>query len=279
METTTIDAHQHFWNYNPVRDSWITDSMRVIRTDFTPYDLYRVLRENGMSGCVAVQADQSEQETAFLVDIAERHDFVRGVVGWVDLLSPFLEQRLAFYHRTAPKLKGFRHIVQAEPDDEFLLREDVSRGIGKLQPFGYSFDLLVYPRQLPAAIRLTQRFPDQRFVLDHLAKPDIAHQALEPWATQIKLLARHPGVYCKLSGMVTEADWERWTPADMKPFLDVVFEAFGPGRLMFGSDWPVCLVASSYSGVKALVADYLEHCTPDEARAVMGENAITFYQL
>jgi L-fuconolactonase len=279
MEIITIDAHQHFWHFDPVRDSWITDDMRAIRADFTPYDIYRELRENDVAGCVAVQADQSEQETAFLVDIAERHEFVRGVVGWVDLTSPFLAQRLAFYHRTAPKVKGFRHIVQAEPDDEFLLREEVSRGIGQLRSFGYSFDLLVYPRQLPAAIRLTEKFPDQRFVLDHLAKPDIAHQTLEPWATQIKILARHPNVYCKLSGMVTEADWKNWTPATMQPYLDVAFEAFGPGRLMFGSDWPVCLLAANYSQVKALVANYLKQCSADEQAAVMGGNAITFYQL
>jgi L-fuconolactonase len=278
-EPLTIDAHQHFWNYDPVRDAWITEDMRTIRTNFTPYDLYRILRENDIDGCIAVQADQSENETAFLVDIAERNDFVKGVVGWVDLTSGYLEKRLEFYHRTTKKLKGFRHIVQTEPDNEFLLREDFCRGISLLNAYKYTYDILIFPKQLPAAIRFVEMFPDQRFVVDHIAKPDIKGKKIEPWASQMKEISKNPNVYCKVSGMVTEADWRRWKPDDLKPYLDIVFDAFGTRRLMFGSDWPVCLVAAEYSRVKEVIAGYLQQFSPEEQKAVMGGNAALFYYL
>lgn len=274
-----IDSHQHFWNYDQVRDAWITEDMRVIRTNFTPYDLYRELKDNQVDGCVAVQADQSETETAFLTDIAERNDFVKGVVGWVDLRGKFLEQRLEFYRGTTTKVKGFRHIVQGEPDDQFLLQQDFCDGIGLLKNYGFTYDILIYPKQLPAAIEFVAKFPEQKFVLDHIAKPDIKGKKTEPWAAQIKEIARYENVFCKVSGMVTEADWKYWRPEDLKPFLDIVFEAFGPGRLMFGSDWPVCLVAATYFKVKGVITDYLEQFTREEQDAVMGQNAIAFYNL
>lgn len=274
-----IDAHQHFWNYNPVRDAWITEDMRVIRTDFSPYDLFRELSENDIDGSVVVQADPSESETAFLVDIADRHDFVKGVVGWIDFTSEFVEKRLHFYKQTAPKVKGFRHIVQAEPDDRFLLRSDFCRGIGLLQQYDYTYDILIYPKQLPAAIEFVERFPEQKFVIDHIAKPNIRGGTLKPWAEQIKTIASFPNVWCKVSGMVTEANWEKWTEEDIKPYLDVVFEAFGSQKLMFGSDWPVCLVAGTYARVKQVITNYLGQM-PDELKAaVMGNNAIEFYKL
>ena len=274
-----IDSHQHFWKYDPVRYAWITEDMRAIRTDFTPYDLLQELRENGVSGSVVVQADPSENETAYLVSVAERHDFVLGAVGWVDFCRPGVEERLSFYHRTAPKLKGFRHIVQAEPDDAFLLRDDFCRGIAALKPFDYTYDILIYPRQLPAAIRFVERFPDQPFVVDHLAKPDIKGGTVEPWAAHIREMARFPQVYCKVSGMVTEADWRHWNAESLRPYLDVVFEAFGPERLMFGSDWPVCLVAAQYQQVLKVLRDYLQAYSPAQQQAVMGGNAASFYHL
>jgi L-fuconolactonase len=274
-----IDAHQHFWNFDPVRDAWITEEMRVIRTNFTPYDLLRELRENGMDGSIAVQADASENETSFLADIADRHDFVKGVVGWVDFKSRYLDSRLEFYHRTAPCVKGFRHIVQAEPDDMFLMGEEFCRGISRLRNYGYTYDILIYPRQLPAAIRFVEKFPDQKFVIDHLAKPDIRNGKMEPWAALIREIATCPNVYCKVSGMVTEADWKKWRPEDFRPYLDVVFEAFGTARLMFGSDWPVCLVAGGYARVKDIITGYMKSFPEQEQQAVMGNNAVLFYNL
>lgn len=274
-----IDAHQHFWNFDPVRDAWITEEMRAIRTDFTPYDLFRELKDNDMDGSVAVQAAASESETAFLVDIADRHDFIKGVVGWIDLCGDYAEERMRFYKKTAPKVKGFRHLVQSEPDDGFLLKADFCRGIALLREYGYTYDLLIYPKQLPAAIQFVERFPDQRFVIDHIAKPDIKSGTLEPWAGQMKTIASFPHVWCKVSGMVTEANWKNWTEADLTPYLDVVFEAFGAERLMFGSDWPVCLVAGSYGRVKQVITRYMQDMSVADQAAVLGNNAIAFYHL
>lgn len=275
----TIDSHQHFWNFDPVRDAWITEDMRAVRRNFIPYDLYRELKDNDVDGCVAVQADQSETETAFLTDIAERNDFVKGVVGWVDLRGKFLERRLDFYRSTTTKVKGFRHIVQAEPDDRFLLQEDFCNGIALLKNYEFTYDILIYPKQLPAAIEFVAKFPEHKFVIDHIAKPDIKGKQTEPWAAHIKEIARYENVYCKVSGMVTEADWKNWQPNDLKPYLDVVFEAFGTDRIMFGSDWPVCLVASTYTRVKNVVSDYIKQFSEEEQKAVMGENAVAFYGL
>jgi L-fuconolactonase len=276
--TGPIDAHHHLWNYDAVRDAWITEEMGVIRRDFTAEELFGVLTENGVSGSVVVQADTSEEETAFLVDIAGRHDFIKGVVGWVDLSDERVEERLAFYRRTAPQVKGFRHIVQAEPD-RFLDGEAFRRGVSRLRGYGYTYDILVYPRQLEATLRFVDRFADQPFVLDHLAKPDIRGGKMAPWEGLIRELATRPNVYCKVSGMITEADWAGWTGRDLTPYLDVVFEAFGTGRLMFGSDWPVCLVAGDYRRVKGAVTGYLEAFPAAERQAVMSGNAARFYGL
>lgn len=270
-----LDAHQHFWRFNPVRDDWITSDMAAIRRDFLPADLAPVLEANGIDGCVAVQADQSEAETCFLLELADAHDFVRGVVGWVDLLAMDLDRTLE-RHAAHPRFRGVRHLAQAEPGD-FLARDDVGRGIGRLARLGLTYDILVYQRQLPAVVALVDRLPNQPFVLDHMAKPRIRDRALEPWATRLKELARRPNVWCKLSGMVTEADWAHWREADLRPYLDVALEAFGPGRLMFGSDWPVCLVAGSYARVVAAVDDYAARLSMHEREALFGGNAARFY--
>jgi len=240
-----IDAHQHFWHFNPVRDAWITDAMAVLKRDYLRTDLGPELARHRIDATIVVQADQSEAETGFLLDLAERHSFIAGVVGWVDLRSPNLRQRLEHFSKY-DHLVGFRHIVQAERDDHFLLQHDFLRGLRQLQPYGYTYDLLVYPRQLPAAVELAARLPEQAFVLDHAGKPEIRSGHRGGWKQHIRELAAHPNVYCKLSGLVTEADWNNWTPEQCKPYLDCVFEAFGPSRLMFGSDWPVCLLAASY---------------------------------
>lgn len=273
-----IDSHQHFWQFNPQRDTWITNEMSVLKKDFLPGDLLPELKANGVDGCVAVQADQSEAETLFLLRLAESHPEIQGVVGWVDLRAPNVAERL-FYFSQFSKLSGFRHVVQAEPDDRFMLREDFQRGIAALEDFGFSYDILIYPRQLPAAIELVARFPRQRFVLDHIAKPPIHTGELNSWSELIKELARHPNVHCKLSGMVTEADWRNWKPEHFRPYLDVVFEAFGPNRLMFGSDWPVCLLAGTYGEVKNLLFSYTGLLPREQQERIFGLNAIEFYRL
>ncbi len=271
-----IDAHQHFWHYQPARDTWITEDMAVIRRDFLPNDLVPELDRNHVNASIAVQASQSEDETQFLLDLARGNDRIGGVVGWVDLQSDRVQERLEFW-RGHDKLRGFRHVAQAEPDDRFLVRDTFVRGVRALAEYGFSYDILIFPRQLPAAIGLVERCPGQRFVLDHIAKPPIKAGEIGDWARDIRSLASAGDVYCKLSGMVTEHDWRSWQPRDFDRYLDVVFEAFGPERLMFGSDWPVCLVAASYAQVKQIVVDYTQRNTPEFLAAVMGENAARFY--
>lgn len=273
-----IDAHQHFWQYHPVKDAWITDDMKVIQQDFLPQHLQPVLEQNNVDGCVAVQADQSEEETDFLLNLAAGHDFIKGIVGWIDLRNEALEERLAHYSQFS-KLKGFRHIVQGEPDPAFIIREDFCRGIHLLSKYNFTYDILVYPVQLPAVAMFVQKFPDHRLVIDHLAKPYIKTGDVDNWAKHMRAIAQHPHVYCKLSGMITEADWNNWEPAHFAPFLEVCLEAFGPDRLLFGSDWPVCQVAGSYSQVKGIVTDFISHLSPTEQAKIMGGNAIAFYGL
>jgi L-fuconolactonase len=273
----TLDAHQHFWRYRPAEYPWIRPGSPIQR-DFLPEDLEPLLRQAGFDGCVAVQARQSLEESRWLLELADQWPFIRGVVGWVDLRAERVEDQLAEL-ASHPRCVGVRHVVQDEPDDQFVLRPDFLRGLGQLRRFGLTYDVLIFPRQLPAAIELARRLPEQPMVLDHLAKPRIRDGVLRPWREQIRELARQPNVFCKVSGLVTEADWTRWRAADCRPYLDVVFEAFGPERLMFGSDWPVCLLAASYEQVVGLVNDYLAGLAPDVRRAVLGANAIKFYQL
>jgi L-fuconolactonase len=252
--------------------------MAAIRRDFLPDDLKPELDGAGYNGCVAVQAQQTEAETEFLIGLAAQHDFIKGVVGWVDLRAENVAQRLAYFSQF-PKLVGVRHVVQDEPNDEFLLDPAFGRSIGLLSQFGLTYDILIYPRHLPVAAEFAARFPDQPFVLDHLAKPFIKDHELEPWAKHFRELAWRENVYCKLSGMVTEADWLVWDRDDFTPYLEVALEAFGPKRLMIGSDWPVCKVAGAYGEVMQLVEEYVARLSPSEQAGILGENAIRFYGL
>jgi L-fuconolactonase len=273
-----IDSHQHFWRYDSGRDGWITDEMSILKRDFMPEDLIPELRLNQMDGCIAVQADQAERETMFLLALAAEHQEIKGVVGWVDLSSPALAERLEYFSKFE-KLCGFRHIAQSEPDDRFLVREDFIRGIRQLRRLNYTFDILVYPRQLPAAIELVEKIPDQRFVLDHMAKPGIRAGEIEWWTRQMRVLAANPNVYCKASGLVTEADWHNWLDSEFTPYLDAVFDVFGPDRIMFGSDWPVCLLAGTYGKVKELLSKYVRQLPIDQQKKIFGLNAVSFYGL
>ncbi len=273
-----IDSHQHFWKYHPQRDTWITDQMSVLRRDFLPVDLLAELQSNHIDGTIAVQADQYEAETAFLLDLAEQYPFIKGVVGWIDLAAPNVSERLAHFSQF-PKLRGFRHIVQSEPDDRYLLREDFCRGIAALHDFHFTYDILVYPKQLPAAVEFASKFPDQIFVLDHLAKPFIKTRQFDSWTAHIRELAQNSNVSCKLSGLITEADWRGWRVNDFRYCLDVVSECFGPERLMFGSDWPVCLLAGTYRQARSLIESYMGQLPADAQASIWGMNAIRFYGL
>jgi L-fuconolactonase len=273
-----IDSHQHFWRYDAVRDAWINESMAVLKRDFLPEHLAVELAANGIDASIAVQADQSENETMFLLDLAEKSKRIAGVVGWVDLLSPRVGERLQHFSHF-PKLRGFRHVAQAEPDDRFLAQENFVKGVAQFRPFGFTYDILVYPKQLPAAIELVARLPEQRFVVDHLAKPEIKSKNTAPWAAQMREIAQNKNVFCKVSGLITEADWKHWKADDFKPCLDLVFDAFGPERLMFGSDWPVCLVAGTYRQVKQLIEDYVKGYSQPDKERIFGGNAARFYGL
>ncbi|MGX1930935.1 amidohydrolase family protein [Flagellimonas sp. 2504JD4-2] len=273
-----IDSHQHFWMFDPVRDAWIDESMKAIRKDFLPSDLKPILDANGVDGCVAVQADQSEEETQFLLDCAEKNEFVKGVVGWVNLLVSKAEERLEHFASHA-LLKGMRHIVQAEPDPNFMLRPDFQSGIAKLSKFDLTYDILVYPHQLSAAVELARKFPEQKFVLDHIAKPKISDGLDSQWALHMRSLALCSNVSCKLSGMVTETKDFEWQEMEFFPFMEVIIENFGADRVLFGSDWPVCLLAGSYENVISIVSNFIQQLSPTEQQKIMGLNAIHFYNL
>jgi len=273
-----IDAHQHFWLYNPAEHAWLTNEMAVLKRDFKPEDLKPLLDGLDFDGCIAVQVRQNLEETRWLLELAGGDDFVRGVVGWVDLRSAEVKAQLEQFSGNK-KLVGVRHIVQGEPDDHFMLREDFCRGIASLAEFDLAYDVLIYPRQLPAAIGLARTFPDQRFVLDHLAKPAIGEGTREPWEAGLRELAKSPNLFCKLSGMVTETRWNQWQPDDFRPYLDVVFEAFGPERLMIGSDWPVCTLSATYETAMGIVIDYIGQFGPWEREGILGGNCSRFYGL
>ncbi|GAB3533698.1 amidohydrolase family protein [Pontibacter brevis] len=273
-----IDAHQHFWKFDPVRDSWITEDMAKIRRNFGPEDLQPLLQQHGFDGCVAVQADQSEAENDFLLTSADTYDFVKGIVGWVELRAADVQERLEHYTRFE-KLKGFRHVLQGEPDRALMLQPDFKRGISQLSRHGFTYDILIFTDQLRYAKELVAAFPNQPFVLDHLAKPKIKEKEIEAWASDIKAIAVHENVCCKLSGMVTEADWQHWKKEDFTPYLDVVVEAFGTGRIMYGSDWPVCLVAAGYGEMLGIVESYFSSFSQAEQAGFFGGNASRFYKL
>jgi len=273
-----IDAHQHFWKFDPVRDSWINEEMKVIQKDFLPADLEVELRKNGVEGTVVVQSDQSEAENDFQLKNAEENEFIKGIVGWVDLQSMNLAEKLVYYKQYG-KIKGFRHVLQGEKDRAFMLKPAFKRGIGMLKRFDFTYDILIFHDQLGFAKELVAEFPEQLFVVDHLAKPLIKNGEIKEWAEKIKQLASHENVYCKISGMVTEADWKNWKQEDFNPYLDVIVEAFGTGRIMFGSDYPVCLVAASYAQVLGIVQTYFSAFSKDERQQFFAENAKRFYNL
>src|SRR6185312_3020975 len=273
-----IDAHQHFWVYDARQYDWIDDSMAALRREFLPDALQPELERAGFQGCVAVQARQTTEETRWLLELAESSPFILGVVGWVDLQSPDVRLQLQAFARN-PRLVGVRHVVQGEPDERFLLRPEFLRGISVLEEFNLAYDILIYTKHLNVAAEFVRQFPRQRFVLDHLAKPPISSGELQPWTRGIEEVAALPNVMCKLSGMVTEADWQRWKPEHMTPYLDVAFKCFGPTRLMIGSDWPVCAVAAPYSGAMSVVKDYLAGFSVADLEAVLGGNAQRFWKL
>lgn len=273
-----IDAHQHFWNYDADKHAWIDDKMQVIKRDFLPEDLAPILKANNFSGCIAVQADQSEAETEFLLGLASNHDFIKGVVGWVDLRCTKLKDRLDYYSQFE-KLKGWRHVVQSEPDDDFMLRDDFLDGISLLADYNHTYDILIVPKQLSAAFRLIQLFPRQKFIIDHIAKPDIKGKEIEEWKSAMNQLGLMDNVWCKVSGMVTEADWSGWRQSDFTPYLEVVFSAFGADKVVFGSDWPVCQLGASYEQVVNIPTEFVETYYTKSDLGFWGPNASEFYNL
>lgn len=273
----TIDSHVHFWKYNKQRDAWITDDMKVLQQDYLPEHFAPMAKRNGIDGVVAVQADQSELETHFLVELAATHDFIKGVVGWIDLQDPRLEERLDYFSQY-PVIKGWRHIVQGEPAD-FLYGKKFCEGVAKLESRGYTYDILIYHHQLPAAVDFAAQFPTLPLIVDHCAKPDIKSKEIREWSRHMRSLAAQPNILCKVSGLFTETNWKSWSAGDFYPYLDVVFEAFGPDRVVYGSDWPVILLSGIYVQWKSLLEKYLENATPENKEQFFGGNATAFYKL
>ena len=274
-----IDAHQHFWVYDPDRDSWITEDMGKIRRDFLPGDLAPLLKDNKIDGCVAVQAAESLAQTDFLLELARKNDFIKAVVGWIDLKYSQLAQTLEQY-KDAKKLAGFRHTLQGEAVDTYLADGQFEKGVKLILEKGYSYDLLIFHHQIASVLPMVRRLSENDnapFVLDHLGKPDLKTGNISSWKDNIRQLAAMENVYCKVSGMVTEADWNNWTPDTLKEALDTVLEAFGPKRLMFGSDWPVCLVATSYPNWLQTAKNYFKQLSETEQEAIFGGNACQFY--
>lgn len=272
-----LDTHVHFWEYNPVRDAWIDASMGAIRRDFAPADLIAATKGLQVEGFIAVQADPSVAETEYLLHLAAAHPEIKGVVGWLNLCSPLLGEQLDMYTLN-PALKGLRHIVQAEAPG-YMDRADFRRGISALDAFGLSYDILVFAPQLEEAARLVNDYPGQAFVLDHLGKPNIREGRFPEWQAGLEKLAAAPNCYCKLSGLVTEAAWNGWTPDQLRPYLETALELFGPKRLMYGSDWPVCRLAANYGQVLGLVLDFSKTLTDSEQRQILWENAHSCYRL
>ena len=274
-----IDAHHHLWNYDPVEYDWIDDSMAILKKDFLIKDLEKTLHHNGFSSSIAVQARQSMEETLWLLTLAEQTNLIKGVVGWIDLKSDTLVQQLDELAKYK-KLVGFRHVIQGENDPDFMQNPDFIRGLQMLADRGYRYDLLVFAHQLPAAAEMLAQIPNLHVVIDHIAKPDIKSRSdFDTWQQNMAVLAHNAKCYCKLSGMVTEADWLNWHSDDFHPFMQTVLDLFGQDRIMFGSDWPVCLVAADYDQVKSLVLDFINVQAPDAKELILGQNAHKFYQL
>jgi L-fuconolactonase len=272
-----IDSHVHFWKFDPIRDSWITDEMRAIQRDFLPEDFIDATTTSQITGCIAVQADQTEAQNDFLLALAESNEVIKGIVGWVDLLNPELEERLTYWKKFS-LIKGWRHVLQSESKD-FILAPELINGIKKLKNYDYTYDLLCFHHQLPEIINLVNQIPDQSLVLDHCGKPDIKSRAIENWKEHIKILAQNPNVYCKISGLLTEADWNNWSEKEIFDCFDVVFDSFGANRIMYGSDWPVLNLSRPYPIWFDLVSKYLSRLDGLERNKVMFKNAIAFYKI
>ena len=273
-----VDAHQHFWQVGRFNYPWMTSDLGVLYRDYLPPDLEPELRKNGVNQTVLVQASNSVAESRWLLNLADENDFIAGVVGWVDLASPEVDAQLS--ELTAhPKFKGVRHLVESEPADDWLVQPAVISGLQRLSEYGLSYDLLAHTRHLRHATTVAERCSELRFVIDHLAKPPIAKHGFEEWAQEFRALASFPNMYCKLSGLVTEADWNSWTTDDLRPYVDCALEWFGPERLMFGSDHPVCLLAASYERVLGSFQELLKSLDTEDHERVFGENARTFYRL
>ena len=273
-----IDTHHHLWNYNPVEFDWIDDEMAAIRKSFLPADLQATLANTGVEGVVTVQARQSLEETNWLLKLASENDFIKGVVGWVPLADESIQQILEEY-KSSPWLKGVRHVVQGEPDPEFILGKDFNKGISLLKNYNLLYDILIFEHQLANTIRFVDQHPEQQFVVDHIAKPKIKKNELEPWAKNVKELAKRENVSCKISGMVTEADYKLWTEEQLNPYFETILEAFGSSRLLFGSDWPVCLVATNYSNWLELVKKTISNFSKEEQDFILYKNAQRIYNI
>jgi L-fuconolactonase len=273
-----IDSHQHFWSYNSNEYGWISDDMEILQKDYLPDQLKTELSSTGFDGSVAVQARQSLAETRWLLNLAEQNSFIKGVIGWVDLCSHDVEEQLIQFSGN-PKLVGIRHVIHDEPDDDFMLKKSFLRGIAYLKKFGLTYDILVFPRHLSNTIQFVSQFPEQVFILDHLAKPSIKDKKISHWKEDIEKLARFRNVYCKLSGMVTEANVKNWKQEELIPYLNIVFDTFGTNRLMIGSDWPVCVLAGSYKQIMQVVLDYVLTFPDRDKKKILGENAIKAYDI
>lgn len=273
-----IDSHQHFWKYDPVKYGWINDEMSVIKKDFLPNDLKPVLEKNGFDGCVLVQSEQTKEHNDFLLQLSDQNDFIKGVVGWIDLQAEDITEQLVKY-QSSRKMKGFRHILQDEEDRMMMLKSGFKRGIAALGIFNYTYDILIYHAQLPHVTELVSSFSDVAFVLDHIGKPDIRNKEISKWEKDVRAIAQFENLYCKISGMVTENDWKEWKKDDMTPYIDIVLNAFGIKRVMFGSDWPVCLLAASYEETLVIIKDYFSSFSKNEQEMLFGGNAQRFYNL
>ena len=272
-----IDSHQHFWNYDSERFEWITADMAQLRRSFLPEDLYPILQASQIDGCIAVQAEEQVRETEFLLELSEDHPWILGVVGWAELAQDNLDEVLDQWS-SCSKLLGFREVLQSK-EPEYMLRKEFIRGIHKLGQRGYTYDLLTYPQQLPAALQLVDACPNQFFVIDHLSKPDIKAGDWKAWKKSLQPFSERELVYSKVSGLVTEADWKKWSPADLFPYLEITLELFGPKRLLFGSDWPVCLVAGQYKEVLGVIESFADQLSVHEKEALFGGTAQEFYKI
>jgi L-fuconolactonase len=273
-----IDSHQHFWRYNPAEYGWISDQMKVLRRDYLPAGLWPELQRNSFHGSIAVQARQTLTETQWLLELADQNPFIKGVVGWIDLCAADAEQQILKFVKN-PRFVGVRHIIQDEPDEAFMLRAEFINGLRCLQKYDLTYDLLIFPKHLTNAIKLVDQFPGMRFVIDHLAKPLIKKQIISSWREGLIEIAHYPNTWCKISGMVTEADWQNWKYEDFVPYLDTVLESFGPDRVLIGSDWPVCTLAGNYHKVIAIVLRFIEKYSSGQQAAILGQNAKIVYKL